>query len=141
MGKISTAAALLLAGLLLTGCDKLTSLYNKVTNKGPAKKDSVTASNGSGSDTNLISRDLGTIMLTNHYETAVSIGTNQDCLLDARLVSDRDIQLTVTVETKTTDGKIHDMAMTEVGARLGKPVDVSVGGFNFTLTPSMQADN
>lgn len=139
MGRISTAAALLLAGLLLTGCDKLTALYNKVTNKASAKGSARTA-NGDNSNTNSITRDLGTIMLTNRYETSVAIGTNQYCLLDPRLVSDRDIQLTATVETKTTDGKIHDMAMTEVGARLDKPVDFSVGGFNFTVTPTMQSD-
>lgn len=136
MGKISITAVLLLAGLLLTGCDKLTSLINK---KSTARNASA-AKSGGNSETNILTRDLGAISLTNHCETCVPLSTNKDCLLEPSLFDSRDIQLTVTVQTKNAQGQVRDMSMTEVTARLGKPLDVSVGEFTFTLTPNMAAD-
>jgi len=84
--------------------------------------------------------DLGTVSLTNHLDTCVSLGKGKDCILTPKLIDRRNIALTLTVETKTAGGKIHDLSITEVEARLGKSLAVSVGGFSFSLTPTMETE-
>jgi len=84
--------------------------------------------------------DLGAVSLTNHYETCVSLGKGKQCILTPKVIDSRNVQLTVAVETKGAKGKIHDLAVTEVAARLGKPLEVAVGGFSFSLTPNMNLD-
>lgn len=84
--------------------------------------------------------DLGAVSLTNHYETYVSLGKGKQCILTPKVIDSRNVQLTVAVETKGAKGGIHDLAVTEVAARLGKPLEVAVGGFSFSLTPNMNLD-
>jgi hypothetical protein len=85
----------------------------------------------------LSSRDLGAVALTNHYETCVSLGKGTDCLLTPKAIDSGSVELTVAVESKTTAGKIHDLSITQVIAKLGKPVDVAVGNFSFSFTPNL----
>ena len=80
---------------------------------------------------------LGAVSLTNHLETCVSLGNGKDCILTPKLIDSRNITLTLTVETKGSSGRIQNLSVTEVTARLGKPLDVAVGEFSFNLTPEM----
>lgn len=111
------------------------------TGASPAKPvfDGTTTTNTDG--TKLSDCDLGTVALTNHYETCVSLSKDKDCLLEPSLIDNRSVQLTVTVETKNAKGKVHDMSITQVIARLGKPLEVAVGGFSFSFTPNMASDS
>jgi orotate phosphoribosyltransferase-like protein len=85
-------------------------------------------------------QDLGEIALTNHYETCVSLGGGKNCILSPKMLDKENVQLTLTVESKTAAGKTHDMTITQVVTRAGKPVEVAVGDFNFSLTPSVTSE-
>jgi hypothetical protein len=79
--------------------------------------------------------DLGTVSLTNHAETCVLLGPGKDCLLKPNIIDSHNVQLTVTVESMKPNGKIHDLAITQVVTKSGEPFEVAVGDFNFSLTP------
>ncbi len=83
--------------------------------------------------------DLGAISLTNHYETCVSLGKGKDCLLTPNLIDKDNVQLTLAVESKNANGKIHDLSITQVVTRSGKPFEVAVGDFSFSLTPNVSS--
>jgi hypothetical protein len=124
MGRISIAA-LMLAALLVTGCDKLFSWRHHP--QPPAKSASIDP----------LSRDLGVLTLTNHYDTSVSLGSGQNFVLTPSLVDRHNVKLTVSVESKDAQGKIHDLYITQVVTPVGKQFEVAVGSFNFSLTPTM----
>ena len=104
----------------------------------PVITDSGTSTNADG--VRLSDCDLGAVSLTNHYETCVSLGRGKECILTPKMIDSRNVQLTLAVESKTPNGKVHDLSITEVVARLGKPLDVAVGGFSFSLTPNMNTE-
>jgi hypothetical protein len=84
--------------------------------------------------------DLGTVSLTNHYETCLALGKGKDCLLTPNMIDGHNLQLTVTVESRNDKGKIHDMSVTQVVAKSGKPFEVAVGSFSFSLTPNVSSE-
>jgi hypothetical protein len=132
MGKFSIAAAGLLAMWLLTGCNKLALLGHM--NSGAV------ATHGDHSQTNLVVMDLGVLNLTNNEETSVSIGTGRACMIAPRMIDRKNMQLTLTVESKNTRGKIMDLSITQGLAASGKPFEAAVGGFNFSLTPRIATE-
>lgn len=110
----------------------------------PARPTLATASAGPNESASINSaapkpseRDLGEIALTNHYETCVSLGRGRNCILSPKMIDKENVQLTLTVESKTAAGKTHDMTITQVVTRAGKPVEVAVGDFSFSLTPNV----
>src|SRR5208283_3228165 len=117
--KNTAAVAVLLAGLLLTGCHK---------NAPQQKTSSPGISANTGSDktvTNTISRDLGAVTLTNHFETCVKLGAGKNCVLTPKIIDSHNVQITVAVESKTASGKTHDLSVTQVVTRAGKPFEVA----------------
>jgi hypothetical protein len=56
------------------------------------------------------------------------------------VIDGKNVQLTVTVESKKPNGKIHDLSVTQVVAKLGSSFEVAVGDFNFSLTPNMTSE-
>lgn len=81
--------------------------------------------------------ELGAVMLTNHYETCVSLGKGKDCIFTPKMVDSHTIHLTLAVESKNTGGKFHDLSIAEVVAPVGKPIAIAVGGLSFSFTPNM----
>jgi len=81
--------------------------------------------------------DLGAISLTNHCETCVSLGGGKNCVLTPKLVDAHDVQLTVTVESKNPNGKIHDLSVAQVVTHTGQPFEVAVGDFSLSLTANV----
>ena len=81
--------------------------------------------------------DLGAVSLTNHYETCVSLGKGKDCIFTPKMIDSHNVHLTLAVESKNAGGKVHDLSITEVVAPVGKPLEVAVGGFSFSFTPTM----
>jgi len=84
--------------------------------------------------------DLGTVNLTNHFETCVLLGSGNDCVLTPNVIDSHNVQLTVTVESKKPNGKIRGLSITQVVAQSGKPFEVAVGDFNFSLTPVVSSE-
>ncbi|MGA2245635.1 MAG: hypothetical protein ABSH48_11590 [Verrucomicrobiota bacterium] len=85
----------------------------------------------------LCNRDLGEVSLTNRFETSVSLGKGATCLLTPLMIDNRTVQLTVTVESRNPNGRIHDLAIAQVVTPSGQPFDVAVGDFSFSLTPNV----
>ena len=85
----------------------------------------------------LCNRDLGPVSLTNRFETCVSLGKGKQCRLTPLIIDDSTLQLTVTVESRNSNGRIHDLSITQVVAPEGKPLEVAAGDFNFCLTPNV----
>lgn len=134
MKKHSAAIITVLAGLLLTGCHK-----DAPQQKNSSANLSANAAGGKAK-TNAISCDLGAVTLTNHYETCVRLGAGKDCMLTPKMIDSRNVQITVAVESKTASGKTHDLSVTQVVTRAGKPFDVAVGDFSLSLTPNITAE-
>jgi hypothetical protein len=132
--QISAAITVLLAGLLLTGCHK-NSPQQKTSSPGLSA-----SAAGGKAETNTVSRDLGAVTLTNHYETRVQLGSGKNCILTPKMLDSHNVQLTLAVESKTATGKIHDLSVTQVVTRAGKPFEVAVGDFNLSLTPNVTSE-
>jgi hypothetical protein len=88
----------------------------------------------------LAPNDVGEVTLTNHYETCVHLGRGKDCLVTPRLIDSRTVELTLTLETHAPGGKIHDLTVTQVNAKPGKPLEVAMGGFQFSMTPLLASE-
>lgn len=85
-------------------------------------------------------RDLGVVELTNHYETCVPIGAGQDCRMLPNLVGRRDLQLTLTLESKNANGQTSGLTIVQVSGSPEKPVEVSIGKTDFTFTPQVASE-
>jgi hypothetical protein len=127
------------------------TVWHKAQDEISAKSKTSVHSKSSGASTNsevstnadgvlLSDCDLGDVSLTNHFETSVSLGKGKDCILTPKLIDRHNVSLTLAVETKGANGRVHDLSITEVVARIGKPLDVAVGGFSFSLTPKMDTE-
>ena len=136
--------AVLLAGTVLTGCDKLAKLglgkFGKTastpaTNSAPGTPTIIIAS--TSVNTNLLSLDLGTIILTNHHETILSLGMGTNCRVSPLLLSKNSVQLTLTVETKNPQGKVMDLSITQVTTPPDQKFEANVGEFTFSFIPQV----
>ncbi|MDD5140337.1 MAG: hypothetical protein PHY43_08790 [Verrucomicrobiales bacterium] len=80
-------------------------------------------------------KNLGELSLTNHYETCVNLGAGKSCTIKPTLLGRSSIQLTMSLESKGTNGKTKDLSVVQVVTKAGKPFEVAVGNMNLTLTP------
>jgi hypothetical protein len=146
MGRTAAATFAFLAGvLLLSGCQKKAPEQPAAAPK-PVVAVAQVSSNAiivTGDDkvqSNLKSRDLGAVTLTNHLETCVRLGPDKDCLVTPVVIDSHTVQLTLTVESRKPNGKMHDLSITQVVTKSGKPFEVAVGEFNFSLTPNVTSE-
>lgn len=127
--KVFTAALAILTGLLPASCSKA---------KNPAAQHSAPATRAASlSATN---KNLGELELTNHYETCVNLGAGKSCTLKPTRLDHSKLQLTMSFESKNTDGKTENLSVVQIVTKSGKPFDVAVGDMNFTLTPVLQGE-
>ena len=82
-------------------------------------------------------RELGELTLTNHYERRVSVGRNQNCLVVPRVIDHSSVELTLSLETRTSAGKLQGLTVTQITTKTGKPLEVAVGDFKFSMTPML----
>jgi hypothetical protein len=82
--------------------------------------------------------NLGELSLTNHYETRVQLGGGKNCLLVPRMVDGRTMELTVSLESRTTAGKTLGLTVTQVTTKSGKPLELALGDYQLAFTPKMQ---
>jgi hypothetical protein len=122
--KILSVAMVALLGLLPSSC----TTSKKTSAQQPASAGEIV----SGSATN---KDLGELSLTNHYETCVNLGAGKSCTIKPILLGRSNLQLTMSLESKTPNGKTQDLSVVQVVTKAGKPFEVAVGNMNLTLTP------
>jgi hypothetical protein len=82
-------------------------------------------------------KDLGILQMTNNYETCVSIGAGKDCRLVPKILDRKNIQITVTYESKKPDGKTDGLSIVELQGTTEKPFDISIGNTDITFTPQV----
>jgi hypothetical protein len=82
-------------------------------------------------------KDLGVLQMTNNFETCVSIGAGNDCRMVPKILDRKDIQITVTFETKKPDGKTTGLSIVQLQGTTQKPFEVSIGSTDFTFTPQI----
>jgi outer membrane murein-binding lipoprotein Lpp len=165
LGRVFVIAAVVLAASLLTGCDKIKSqlaawrgdksatareTQPKTASQSTAKQGDTNQSNLSltlgkpgahhRSAANLLSLDLGTLTLTNHTETCVALGGGKACVFTPKMINSHDVQLTLAVESKNEEGKIHDLSIAQVVTSVGKPLEVAVGDYSLSLTPNVASE-
>ncbi len=138
-GKISALLGLL-AGLLVAGCQKEATPQSHASRpNSPAAPAAEPSANSLDAkpEMNIAAQDLGEVTLTNHLETCVQLGAGRNCVLTPKVIDSHNVQITLAVQSKTAKGKIHDLSITQVVTRSGKPFEVAVGEFSFSMTPNV----
>jgi hypothetical protein len=79
---------------------------------------------------------LGELTLTNHCETSVQLSNGKNCTLLPR-GDGHNMQLTVALKSCTADGQTHDLSVTQVSAKSGKPVEIALGDYDVSFTPKI----
>ncbi len=129
---IITGVSVFLTGLMPLSCHKTATTASKEPTA-PAAAVNV-------SSNNVPQHTLGEVSLTNHIETCLQLGGGKNCTLTPHLIDAHTVQLTLALESKTAAGKVHDVSVTQVTAKSGKPLDVAVGDFQLSLTPNIAAE-
>lgn len=117
-----TSVTVSLAGFF--GCSKATP--PAATTKAPAVQSNI--------------KDLGILHMTNNYETDVSFGPGKDGRMIPRILDRRNIQITLTLESRKPDGKTSDLSVVQLTGTTQKPFEVSIGDTDFTFTPQIAAE-
>lgn len=124
--SVIASIAVSLAGFF--GCSKAA---------GPA-----TAAKGTGSEVAQSTiKDLGILQMTNNYETCVSIGNGKDCRMVPKILDRKNIEITVTLESKKPDGTTTGLSILQLQGSTQKPFEVSVGtNTDFTFTAQVASE-
>jgi hypothetical protein len=133
--KFLTTTLIALTGLLPSSCTKTRS---------PAAQQKQPAANAINSAVNSPQvstvKNLGELDLTNHFETCVNLGEGRSCFIKPTAVSRSKMQLTMSLESRSPNGKTRDLSVVQVIAKQGKPFEVAVGDMNLTLTPILAGE-
>jgi hypothetical protein len=124
VAHIATAIAVFVTGLLPSSCTKTSS-----TTKAAPLANAVSVNSNE--------KNLGELSLTNHYETCVQLGAGKSCRIVPSVIDRKNIRLTMTLESKKTNGKTEGLNVIQVVTRTGKSFEVAVGDMNLTLTPNL----
>lgn len=128
ISHIITTISVFVTGLLPMSCHKAA----------PQPKTSpVTTMTITANSTNIL-HNLGEVSLTNHLETCVQLGGGKNCLLVPRMVDSHNLELTVSLESRTSAGRTVDLTVTQVTTKSGKPLDIALGDYQLTFTPKLQ---
>jgi hypothetical protein len=127
--KFFSAMLVTLMGLLPSSCTK-----SKTPSAQPSQHPTGTTTivTSAQSSTN---RNLGNLELTNHYETCVNLGAGKSCTIKPILLDRHDLQLTMSLESKGTNGRTKGLSVVQFVTKTGASFEVAVGGMNLTLTP------
>ena len=82
-------------------------------------------------------KDLGILQLTNHYETCVKFGSNGDCRIVPNMLDRHNVELTLTVETRSSDGKTSGLSVVQITGKTQQPFEISIGDTDFSFTPAI----
>ena len=128
LSHITTSISVFLAGLLPMSCQ-----HKAATTK-------ATPGTTLAATTNSNLHDLGEVALTNHYETCVQLGGGKDCILRPKMIDAKNAEITLTFESKTPAGKLHDMTVTQVTTRSGTPLQLAFGDVQLNFTPTVVSE-
>jgi hypothetical protein len=132
---IAVIAAISLSGLLPSSCSKI---FSSTTAKKAALNPTPVAANSSPAvSTPSNTKDLGTLELTNRFETCVNLGAGRSCTITPKLLGRDNLQLTMALQSRKPDGKTSDFIVTQVTTRPGKPFEVAIGDMDITITPEI----
>ncbi len=132
---IAVIAAISLSGLLPSSCSKTFS--STTAKKSGPSANSVVAKESPAAPTPSNTKDLGTLALTNRYETCINLGAGRSCTITPKLLGKDNLQLTMTLQSRKPDGKTADFIVTQVVTRPGKPFEVAIGDMDITITPEI----
>jgi len=124
---IATVITMIFASLIPSSCSKVSTI-SKTAAKPDGTNSIVIATNA---------RNLGELSLTNHYETCIQLGAGKSCTIRPNLIDRKDLQLTMSLESKKINGHTEGLIVTQVVAREGKSFEVAIGDMNLTLTPNI----
>jgi hypothetical protein len=125
---------MILKGFIAAMALSLTGLF------GCTKTVTTASSAKSGTGTNMapsLIKDLGVLELTNHYETSVAFGPHRNCRIVPKMLDRHNVLLTLTVESKSADGKIAGLSVVQVTGRTQQPFEISIGNTDFSFTPEI----
>jgi len=128
ISQIATSITVFVTGLLPMSCHKAAP---------QTKNTPVTVVTMSANATNTL-HNLGEVSLTNHCETTVQLGGGKNCLLVPRVVDGRNMELTVSLESRSASGKTLDLSVTQVNTKSGKPLEIALGDYQLSFTPKIQ---
>src|SRR6516165_3840143 len=118
--KCPVAIALIVStGLFLTACQKRPGAR---TLHAASKNHSTNSVAGP-----LHLKDLGVLPLSDHVSTTVSLGNNTQCTLTPTMLKDGNVQIILTMETTSINGKLQSVNVARVLAHAGEPFSVSIG--------------
>lgn len=82
-------------------------------------------------------KDLGILQMTNHYETCVKFGPDRNCRIVPKMLDRHDVQLTLTLESKSHDGKTSGLSVVQLTGKTQQAFEISIGDTDFTFTPQI----
>lgn len=82
-------------------------------------------------------KDLGILQLTNHYETCVKFGPDRDCRIIPTMLDRHNVELTLTVESKSPDGTTSGLSIVQLTGKTLQPFQISIGDTDFSFTPQI----
>ena len=85
-------------------------------------------------------KDLGIVQMTNNYETCVSFGPEADGRMVPKLLDRKNIEITLTIESKKPNGKTSGLSVVQLQGSTQKQFEVTIGKTDFTFTPQIAAE-
>ncbi len=136
ISKIIVIAAVILTGLLASGCKRhpQEAPVAEATNAAPVVTNAPAAPAVPVSSR---TRDLGVLLLTNHSETHIQLDGGKSCTITPHLIDPKHLQLTMVLESKMPDGKTRGLNIMKVVSQPDQQFEFVFGGLSLTLTPQM----
>ena len=127
--KSITIATILLAVILAPGCKRPSA----------ESADSVSDATNAAApvQANSRSKDLGVVLLTNRCETRIEVGDGKSCVIKPQVLDAQHLRLTMTLESRLSDGKTRGLKVLTVLAKPDQPFEVDFGTLAFSLTPQL----
>lgn len=135
LSHIVTGISVFLTGLLPMSCHKASTSASTAPKESKASPAVVIVS-----PTSPPQHELGEVNLTNHLETCLQLGGGKNCTLTPIYIDKHTVQITLALESRTAAGKIHDVSVTQVTAKNGQPLAISIGDFQLSLTPTLASE-
>ena len=135
---IVTSVTATVMAIMPASCSKITGHAGAASKTAPktlAKTAPTAPTTASTSTPVTKTRDLGELSLTNNYELQVVVARDRTCVIVPKILDSKNLQLTMSLQTRSASGKMQDLSVTQVTGPMGKPVEVAVGDMDLTLTP------
>src|ERR1051325_10032650 len=101
--------------------------------KSSLAKNSTSATNNMAANPN--EKNIGQVVLTNHYETCVNIGNGKSCVIRPRMLDGKSVQLILSLQSTNTEGETDALSVRQIVTKSGKQFEVVIGEMNLTMTP------